>query len=479
MLRVCKMDFSLLDMNKAYADDPEYAKKSNTADYFIKWGDYRVKTVNNEDVVFVPIIINKKKHQAFSLLTEEGRFKGGSHQIYITMMLREGNYGDKGFDAAVGTYMYGHNMKDEDIMRMGLDFESADYNGYFIVSALDGTMLTGRYIEEGKTKALFIQNPLSPKERKAQAQAQARESAGDTIKNKKHEHLHIFLNYLPNRVLKRTKSGGDDIEWIVTHCSNCGELWENCDCYTVTACSHCGYNLNTHGQCPYACSWCGVCLYDNPGHTHNSGGDGGTGGTGGGGGPSPGPDPEPEPKTFTEMTAQERANEIRSKMNSVVASIPGKGMQCNNGVGKLFKALFGDGNDVPSYMKENSDGNHILANQMIHNWQTDTSNWQEISRSDYASWQAWFNAIQEKADSGYFVVSALLNEGTHPDGTAKHGHVTVIRPGGTTHSNSWGFGVPTTMDTGSGRRDSSSAISNSYKKSTIMNGSVKFYFYKK
>ena len=158
------------------------------------------------------------------------------------------------------------------------------------------------------------------------------------------------------------------------------------------------------------------------------------------------------------MTAQERANEIRSKMNSVVASIPGKGMQCNNGVGKLFKALFGDGNDVPSYMKENSDGNHILANQMIHNWQTDTSNWQEISRSDYASWQAWFNAIQEKADSGYFVVSALLNEGTHPDGTAKHGHVTVIRPGGTTHSNSWGFGVPTTMDTGSGRRDSSSAI---------------------
>ena len=336
MLRVCKMDFSLLDMNKAYADDPEYAKKSNTADYFIKWGDYRVKTENNEDVVFVPIIINKKKHQAFSLLTEEGRFKGGSHQIYITMMLREGNYGDKGFDAAVGTYMYGHNMKDEDIMRMGLDFESADYNGYFIVSALDGTMLTGRYIEEGKTKALFIQNPLSPKERKAKAQAQARESAGDTIKNKKHEHLHIFLNYLPNRVLKRTKSGGDDIEWIVTHCSNCGELWENCDCYTVTACSHCGYNLNTHGQCPYACSWCGVCLYDNPGHTHNSGGDGGTGGTGGGGGPSPGPDPEPEPKTFTEMTAQERANEIRSKMNSVVASIPGKGMQCNNGVGKLF-----------------------------------------------------------------------------------------------------------------------------------------------
>lgn len=471
---------SLLDMGRAYMSESEKSIKANAkADFSIQWGDYRIITEGKEDVVYVPIKVNKKKQQAFSLLTDDGRIKGYSHQIYYAMLLFPGVNGS-GFDAVMATYLYGHNMKESDVKRMGRDFESAGYTGYYITSCLDGTMLAGRYVEDGETKIGFRQNPLSPKERKKQA------AESDTAKKHNHDHHHLFLNINPQKYVKQTRSGGHDMEWIMTHCPLCEELWDDCQCNIVyPKCSYCGTDVKSN-RCAYACSRCDVCLYGNPSHTHTTYTpppvNPGNGGGGGPGGPSPDPDPEPQPqqpKTFTEMTAQERVEEIKSKMNTVVASIPGKGMQCNNGVGKLFKALFGDGSDVPSYMKGNSDGLHILANQMIRNWQNDTYNWQEISRSNYDSWQEWFNAIQEKANDGYFVVSAFLNEGTNPDGTAKHGHVTVIRPGGTTYSGTWGFGVPTTMDTGSGRRDSSSAISNSYRKSTIKNDSVKFYFYKK
>lgn len=514
-----KVDFSLLDMNKAYADDPEYAGKSNTADYSIKWGDYRVKTENNEDVVFVPIKINKKKHQAFSLLTEEGRFKGGSHQIYITMMLREGNYGDKDFDAAIGTYMYGHNMKDEDIIRMGLDFESANYNGYFILSALDGRMLTGRLYEEGKAKALFVQNPLSPKERKAKAKEKAQEKTteikGDTINNKKHEHLHIFLNYVPNRVFKKTKSGGDDIEWIITHCPYCGALWENCNCYTITACSHCGKNLNTNGLCPYACSWCGICLVGSPGHSHNSGnggsgvtggsggtgGDGRTGGDGGtGGGPNPDPDPQPEPEhsiyPFTNLPMQERIDSIAHSAPRAIQAVKaidaeqGRGsipdaqqpMMCNYSVGKFYEELFGE---VPDYLKhtESITENYYdfaLANEWYDRVPNHPEEWGLIqgNLSDQVHIQAWLLEVQTMANEGYFVIG--IADGIIKNGVRRPGHIVAVipSPDGSLVTGDWDVDTPHTIDCGKGKRSSHTDLSNSFSSQSTWISKIRFYYHK-
>lgn len=504
-------DFSLLNMNKAYANDPDYAAVKNTADYSIKWGDYRIKTENNEDVVFVPIKINKKKNQAFSLLTEEGRFKGGSHQIYTTLIIREGNFGDKGFDAAVGTYMYGHNMKDADVMKMGLDFESAGYNGYFILSALDGTMLTGRLFEEGKTKALFVQNPLSPKERKAQEKAQEieEETQGDTIKHKKHEHLHIFLNYVPNRVFKKTKSGGDDIEWIITHCPYCGALWDNCNCYTVTACSHCGYNLNSSGQCPYACSWCGECLYGTSGHDHNppSGpalDDGGNTGGGGGPGPGPGPGPEPEPDPipepnlsiypFTNLPMQERIDSIRHSAPRAVQAVRAKDaqlgrgnipisqqpMMCNYSVGKFYEALFGE---VPDYLKHSISDygyEYALANEWYDRVPNHPEEWGLIqgNLSDQVHIQAWLLEAQTMANEGYFVIGVA--DGFIVNGKREPGHIVVVipSPDGQLVAGNWRYDTPHTIDCGSRRRSDNTDLSVGFKDPDKWLSKIKFYYHK-
>ena len=524
-----QVDFSLLDMKKAYANDPEYAVKSNNADYSIKWGDYRIKTENNEDVVFVPIKINKKKNQAFSLLTEEGRFKGGSHQIYITMMLREGDYGEKGFDAAIGTYMYGHNMKDADVMRMGLDFESADYNGYFIVSALDGRMLTGRFFEDGKTKALFVQNPQSPKERKAQAKVKAKEikkeSEGDTInKNKKHEHLHIFLNYVPNRVFKKTKSGGDDIEWVITHCPECGELWDDCECYTVTACSHCGTNLNTNGLCDYACSWCGVCLVGNPHTSHDSPGGGGsnTGGNQGGdqggnqGGNQGGHQGEPggdhgsiigdgndngnnqnqgNTSTFNTLPVSERIVLLNDGAHNAVEAVKAKDaqlgrgsltdaqqpMMCNYSVGKFYEEIFGE---VPDYLKHSISEQgyeYALANEWYDRVPGHPEEWRLIhgNTSDQVHLAAWLLEVQTMANEGYFVIG--IAEGyPNSKGVRRPGHIVVVLPSpdGQLVAGNWTVDTPYTIDCGTGKREECTDLSVSFENQGRWQNRIKFYYHR-
>ena len=57
---------SLLDMGRAYMSESEKSIKANAkADFSIQWGDYRIITEGKEDVVYVPIKVNKKKQQAF------------------------------------------------------------------------------------------------------------------------------------------------------------------------------------------------------------------------------------------------------------------------------------------------------------------------------------------------------------------------------------------------------------------------------
>lgn len=293
---------SLLNLENAYLNEKEKNTKANAkADFSIRWSEYRVKTEGTVDVVYVPIKLNKKKTQAFTLHTDDGRMKGFSNQYYCTLIMVAGKNG-KGFDAIMATYLYGGNMKEDDVKRMGRDFESAGYTGYYITSNLDGTMLAGRYIEDGETKFGFRQNPLPPSKRKEVKT----ETDSDTINNHNHNHDNhrLFLNINPFKYAKKTKSGSD-IEWFLTHCSICGELWSDCTCVEIyPECEYCHTDI-INGYCGYACTLCDVCMWGFPNHSHYYGPEygggytppstGGGGGTYWGGDPDPEPEPEPEP----------------------------------------------------------------------------------------------------------------------------------------------------------------------------------------
>ena len=323
-----KVRVSLLDMGRAYMSETEKNTKANAkADFSIDWGNYRVRTEGSEDVVYVPIKVNRKKQQAFSLLSEDGRMIGNNHQIYYALMLFPGRNG-QGFDAVMATYLYGRGMAEDDVKRMGRDFESADYTGYYITSCLDGTMLAGRYVEDGETKFGFRQNPVSPKDRKVKTAT----SEQDSIRKHTHSH-HLFLNINPLKHIKQTKSGNNDMEWLMTHCSFCGKLWDECDCLTIyPKCEYCNTDVISN-RCRNACDRCDVCLVGSPGHNHNTynppvnppGGGGSTGG--GGGGPSPDPDPQPEPNPNVPtnpntFTAEDYLEAAQTAYNKVAADYP-------------------------------------------------------------------------------------------------------------------------------------------------------------
>ena len=101
-------------------------------------------------------------------------------------------------------------------------------------------------------------------------------------------------------------------------------------------------------------------------------------------------------------------------------------MDRNYGVQAAFKNIFGSSN-LPPGMKG-------LANTMTQAWKSNPKYWQPISLSQ----------TQDYANRGYFVVAGYIG----PD----NGHVVVIVPGTEKYSSSWGGYVPTTMDTGAGKR---------------------------
>ena len=297
-----KIKVSLLDLERAYMSETSKNSKANSKrDFSIEWSDYRVKTEGTVDVVYVPIKLNKKKNQIFTLQTEDGRMKGFSHQFYCTLIMASGKDG-KGFEAVMATYLYGGNMKEDDIKRMGRDFEFSGYSGYYITSTLDGTMLSGRYFEDGECKFRFRQNPLPPSERKELVTKTKAMAESDTIRKHDHHGLHIFLNVNPLKRARMTKGSNNDMEWLMTHCSLCGKFYEDCTCVTVEdypLCQYCHTDI-INGRCGKACFFCDLCTKV-PYHTHpyyspewgggytppsnggSSTGGGGGGDTGGGG----------------------------------------------------------------------------------------------------------------------------------------------------------------------------------------------------
>lgn len=418
-----KIKVSLLDLERAYMSETSKNSKSNfKGDFSIEWSDYRVKTEGRADVVYVPIKLNKLKNQIFTLQTEDGRMKGFSHQFYCTLIMASGKDG-KGFEAVMATYLYGGNMKEEDIKRMGRDFESVGYTGYYITSTLEGTMLSGRYFEDGECKFRFRQNPLPPGERNEVTTKTKAVAESDTIR--KHDHLghHLFLNVNPLKRVRMTKGSNDDMEWLMTHCSICKKYYEDCTCVTIDdypLCQYCHTDI-INGRCGQACDFCDLCLYG-PYHTHpyyspdwgggytppsTGGGSGYTGGGsgyygGGHGGNTSGGSTNCVFSAEVYIKASQKAYDI---VNDSLPNSPA----CAYGVREMSKQLFdrvldeliGDANTVYNNLENNSKGNN--------------PKWHKIEYTQANSY----------ARQGYFVVAAWNS------GTSEMGHVDTILPGHT------------------------------------------------
>lgn len=473
-----KIKVSLLDLERAYMSETSKNSKANSKrDFSIEWSDYRVKTEGTVDVVYVPIKLNKKKNQIFTLQTEDGRMKGFSHQFYCTLIMASGKDG-KGFEAVMATYLYGGNMKEDDIKRMGRDFESSGYSGYYITSTLDGTMLSGRYFEDGECKFRFRQNPLPPSERNEVATKTKAMAESDTIRKHDHHGLHIFLNVNPMKRARMTKGSNNDMEWLMTHCSLCNKFYEDCTCVTVEdypLCQYCHTDI-INGRCGQACFYCDLCT-QGPYHTHpyyspewgggytppSNGGSstgGGGGGDTGGGGTYWGGDPDPEPTVSHTFTAEVYMDASQAAYNIVAPDNPGS-PACAEGVREMSRRLF----------------NGVVLDELIGNANTVYNNLEQSMR-----WQKInYTEANEKVNQGYFVVAAWNS------GSDEMGHVDTILPG---HEGSTWNSIYV-MDTGwapwknsSGQtgnaRSNNQIITNSFgsDKRTGEEGSFGIFFYK-
>lgn len=497
-----KVQVSLLDMEKAYSVESKTKKsKYISNDFIIDWYDYRIRTDNNEDVVYIPII--HKNQQVFSMLSENGRLQCNNYQMYSALLLRKGLNG-KGFDAVIATYLYNRNTNEDDIKRMCRDFENADYNGYYITSSLDGKMFSGRYIEDGETKFLFRQNPLSPKERKKKV------AESDSLKQ--HEHHHLFLNFNSQQSKIRTKSN-NDIEWIITHCPYCGELFDNCDCFTIyPKCEYCNTDV-IDGYCGHACTLCDVCMIGSPDHNHSYGGNGGSngdngssdsgsggsnGGSSGSSGSGSSGNGSGNSPTFSERSKTERVAILIASATIAVEKVRAfdklmgrehlpdsqQPMMCNYSVGKFYEELFGE---VPDYLKHSTydNGNYefALANEWYDRLPLHPEDWIEIEairddNGNVLNLEQWMQEIQAKADDGYFVVGVA--DGRLVDGIRRPGHIVVVIPSsdGNLVSGYWSVDTPYTIDCGSGKRNNKTDLSDSFRNQSIWGNKIRFYYHK-
>ncbi len=477
-------EVSLLNLERAYHNDclkvKNRRKTKYYSDFILDWNSHYIKNEKSGTVLYVPIV--QKREQAFTMSFSDGRAKGSTHQVYSALIVRKNN-NNNNFVTLIGTYLYGRNIKENDVKNIGIDFESSNFTGYFITSRLDGTMLIGQCFESGKAKFRFRQNPLSPNERTKK-----------TDTDHSHKHQHLFLNLMTNSTIltKSTKS----IEGSMYFCSICYKPWDQCTCIEIDEyplCSTCHAEI-IGGLCDCYCYFCFelksecICGFWNNGGSNNSGGNsspgGGSGGDSGGGGTSGGNSSNtgngnesintPNYQLNPEGLTQSALNAVNAIIEDDNKNNPGKKTaKCNKGVQEAFKNYIGE---LPSYMINR-------ANEMIEAWKTRPNEWVQIKESDYGNRQEWLNAIQDMANQGYFVVSGWINHETYTDTNGnvirKSGHVTVIVPSDGSpmgYSGTWSCNVPYTMDTGQNVRTTKQGINMSYKKSIVHE--VEFYYYK-
>ena len=235
--------FLNLDFHK---DNEENARAVSSDNIDIDWSSYRTFEHNGYDIAIVPITNDTKS--AFVQLTEHGRARRNLYKVNSKLIIRR-NKSNKEMSIVVGTYIcdysYYKNNYDE-LSSLSFYFNGTNFNGYFITSRLDGSMLSGKHIRKGKVKFSFRPNPLPVSERK---------------KSIENSYAHLYLNLKPftisSSIHSRNSVNPEQEEIGVTRCSSCFELFDDCTCFIVNYCKDCGLYIEDCTCNDNICELCG------------------------------------------------------------------------------------------------------------------------------------------------------------------------------------------------------------------------------
>lgn len=451
-------------------------------DIKVNWDDYRLVVDGKRQMALFPIE-SKGQPTAFTALTMDGQTHKRMNMVTSKLLVRQND--DKSLTGVVLTYIYDQNYYNEfgkELDALAYEFTGTHFTGFFITSRLDGSILLGRRIENGKEVFSFRHRPSLP-------------GKASNVEDSCSHDVHLFLWLNLGTVAKRVSLL--DFEYDTTDkCSFCGKPIDDCTCVDIVACSKCGEKIvdgkcgcnkdETGGQVGTTCSTCHVVITENGcnccplcrmypcmcdeytggGSGNIGGGNNGNGSSGGGnigggnigGGDTGGGTVVGGGSGDGSEVARPGNVAIKTAAKETVVTIKRlygyKSSQCNRGVQAAFKNIFGDSN-LPPGMKG-------LANDMARAWRDNPKHWQAIP----------LELAQSYANAGYFVVAGYI----HPD-PKESGHVVMIVPGTEKYSPNWGCRVPMTMDTGYRKRWDNMFLSDSFgpeKKKYI-----KYYFYKR
>lgn len=469
-------DFCLPDTHKPVGESSKstHRKGSGAMDGIkVDWDDYRLVVDGKRQMALFPIE-SKGQPTAFTALTMDGQTHKRMNMVTNKLLVRQND--DKSLTGVVLTYIYDQNYYNEfgkELNALAYEFADTHFTGFFITSRLDGSILLGRRIENGKEVFSFRHRPSLP-------------GKASNVEDSCSHDVHLFLWLNPGTVAKRVSLL--DFEHDTTDkCSFCGKAIDDCTCVDIVACSKCGEKivdgkcgckkdesgdsgqtgltcLTCHsvigddGRCA-CCQICGMYPCKCDGSSGGSGGGNIGGSSGGSGGtirPPGGGSTVEGGGTIGTQAARPGTTAVKNAAKNAVSTIirlyGTEKSYCNYGVQQAFKNIFGSSNLPP--------GMTGLANDMARAWRDNPEYWQQIPLSQ----------AQSYANDGYFVVAGYIA----PEGS---GHVVVILPGIAKNSPSWGCNVPVTMDTGSGKRWDNKFLSDSFgcKKKDY----ITYFFYKR
>ena len=146
-------DFCLPDTHKPVGTSSKSTHKKGSEamdDIKVDWDDYRLVVDGNRQMALFPIK-GKGQPTAFTALTMGGQTHKRMNMVTNKLLVRQND--DKSLTGVVLTYIYDQNYYNEfgkELDALAYEFTETHFTGFFITSRLDGTILLGRRIENGK-----------------------------------------------------------------------------------------------------------------------------------------------------------------------------------------------------------------------------------------------------------------------------------------------------------------------------------------
>ena len=146
-------DFCLPDTHKPVGTSSKSTHKKGSEamdDIKVDWDDYRLVVDGNRQMALFPIK-GKGQPTAFTALTMGGQTHKRMNMVTNKLLVRQND--DKSLTGVVLTYIYDQNYYNEfgkELDALAYEFTKTHFTGFFITSRLDGSILLGRRIENGK-----------------------------------------------------------------------------------------------------------------------------------------------------------------------------------------------------------------------------------------------------------------------------------------------------------------------------------------